>query len=480
MSRVARGTVVTTAADLLAEIRRRDDAPTRPKPVLFEPFPLGTLPEKARRYVREAAGAIGCDPVFIVQPLLAVLAASIGNSRTVMIKPSWREPSILWTATVARSGTCKSPAFRAAVEFVERIEDRLRAVWAEEVARAAKDDDAAAPPEPHLCLADATVESVCAALEGNRRGLLVARDELSSWIASLCEYKGARASGDEGRWLQLFDAGTLKVTRKAQPTIRIRRASVSLTGTIQPAVLRDRLTRDHVESGLAARFLFATPPERPLVWSDRTIAPAVEADMLDVVEGLYSLAMATDDHGSPVPLSIDLADEAREAFIEFFNASAKEQSDLSDDEGRAAWSKLRAVAARLALIHHLVTWSERRSSIDPGGGDRQPSPISLASMEAGIVLARWYAVEQRRLYAGLAGDTFGETLAGAIAWIEAHGGTTSVREMQRNGRTAWREPGVAQDLLDALEDAEVGRFEDVPTTARGGRPTQVFHLLYNP
>jgi hypothetical protein len=39
------------------------------------------------------------------------VASLIGNSRKIQLKPGWEEPAILWTATVAESGSMKSPPF---------------------------------------------------------------------------------------------------------------------------------------------------------------------------------------------------------------------------------------------------------------------------------------------------------------------------------------------------------------------------------
>ena len=54
--------------------------------------------------------------------------------------------------------------------------------------------------------------------------------------------------------------------------------TVSVTGGVQPGVLRRALGTEHYEDGLAARFLMAEPPTPPAMWSDHTIAEEVERD----------------------------------------------------------------------------------------------------------------------------------------------------------------------------------------------------------
>jgi hypothetical protein len=82
----------------------------------WNPFPIQELPEPARSYAAAAARAIGCDPVFVVSPLLAGLSAAVGNSRRVKLKRTWSEPALLWTVSVAESGDLKSPPAEEALK----------------------------------------------------------------------------------------------------------------------------------------------------------------------------------------------------------------------------------------------------------------------------------------------------------------------------------------------------------------------------
>src|SRR5690606_36562628 len=81
----------------------------------YQPFPVEVLPAVVARYIQACAKALGCDPAYVGLPLLTMLTAAIGNSRRVRIKNSWSEPLVLWCATVANSGTQKSPSFELAL-----------------------------------------------------------------------------------------------------------------------------------------------------------------------------------------------------------------------------------------------------------------------------------------------------------------------------------------------------------------------------
>jgi hypothetical protein len=75
-------------------------------------FPLDALPVVCKRFVGEAAAAIGCPPEFVAVPLLAALSAGIGASRVVELKPGWWESAALYLADVAPPGTKRHPPSR--------------------------------------------------------------------------------------------------------------------------------------------------------------------------------------------------------------------------------------------------------------------------------------------------------------------------------------------------------------------------------
>src|SRR5215217_1569358 len=124
------------------------------------PFPVDALPAPCRRFVREAAESIGCQPDLVAVPVLSLLSAGVGNSRRVEIKRGWRESATLFTAVVKAPGEKKTPAANAAlsplwkkqIELKRKYRDK-REVYEEELRRweadkkvAAKEGDVEPPP----------------------------------------------------------------------------------------------------------------------------------------------------------------------------------------------------------------------------------------------------------------------------------------------------------------------------------------------
>ncbi len=93
--------------------------------------------------------------------------------------------------------------------------------------------------------------------------------------------------------------------------------------------------------------------------------------------------------GEKEPFAVRLTPEAKAAWVAFYGEWAKEQATV-DDELAAAYSKLEGYAARLALLHHVVSRV----------GDMEDcQPIETVSIEAGAALVRWFGYEMRRIYA---------------------------------------------------------------------------------
>jgi len=259
-------------------------------------FPVDPLPPVCRRFVVEAAEALGVDASYVALPVLAGLASAIGNTRRIALSRTWAAPAVVWAGIVGESGTLKSPAIKVALSAiykrqVKALEEHRAALGAykaeacayrmamkdwERTGRKAGEEAPAEPARPAMqrfYCSDTTIEALAERLLEAPRGLLVARDELSGWLGSFGQYKQGRGR-DESNWLSMFDAGALMVDRKTadKPTLYVPRAAVGITGGIQPGILRRMFTAEHYESGLAARFLLTMPPRLPKRWTDREVS----------------------------------------------------------------------------------------------------------------------------------------------------------------------------------------------------------------
>lgn len=465
----------------------------------FAPFPVDLLPEPIRSFVREGAKAIGCDASYIALPLLSGLASAIGNTHRIALKRGWAEPAIVWTAIVGESGTMKTPAFKLAMKAIRKAQadafkehDAARSEWEAQHLRHEAEmtgwkrqavkghGDPGDPPEKpappiarRYIVSDTTTEALAPILLGNPRGVLLARDELAGWLGSFDRYtKAGKAGADSAHWLSMHNGEAMTIDRKTgiPPTIHVPSASVSIAGGIQPGILARALGQEHFESGMAARVLYAMPPRKARRWTEADVDAATEAAVAAVFDRLFGLTPETDDDDDDRPRLVTLTDDGKSAWVTFYNEHAGEQVNLSGDEA-AAWSKLEGYAARLALVIHLTRSAAGDTTL------RDCSRVDEASIAAGVVLARWFGDEARRVYAILSesgGDRKNRRLE---EWIEQRRGPVTVRDVTRGLREFRGDPEGAAKALDDLVALGRGRWEVDDPGPQGGRPTEVFWLL---
>jgi hypothetical protein len=476
--------------------------PNTPAVPAFTPFPVDVLPEPIRRFVTEAARAIGCDASYVALPLLSALAAAIGNTHRISLKRGWTEPAILWTAIVGESGTMKTPAFKLAMKAVRKAQDdafreyaAARAEWEAQHLRyeveltawkrraAKRRGDAGDPPEKpatpiarRYIVSDTTVEALAPILLGNPRGVLLARDELNGWLGSFDRYaKAGRGGADSAHWLSMHNGEAMTIDRKTgvPPTIHVPSASVSITGGIQPGILARALGQEHHESGLLARLLFAMPPRRAKRWSEADMNADTEAAVAAVFDRLFGLTMEVDPQSPALepnyrPRLVRLADDGKRAWVAFYNEHAVEQADLAGDEA-AAWSKLEGYAARLALVVHLTRWAANDATL------RDPVRVDEASIAAGVVLARWFGHEARRVYAVLGESDDDRKTRRLVELIRRMGGDVSGRELVQRSRMFKTVADAEAALLELVEAGE-GSWVTPEQHGRGGPKARRFVL----
>jgi len=467
----------------------------RPKVEGYVPFPVDALPDAAAELVVDAARAIGCDEAFVVMPLLAVLGSAIGTTRQVEPKPGWKRWPIIWTVIVAESGSKKSPGADVTLDLVrdreadlheEHVErlveyelkldlyERSKAAWKSQKPKAGQDDDdpprrPTPPVARSVWIDDTTTEGLAVAMNENPRGLILAADELNSWLANMDRYSG-KAGGDESFFCKCYNGRSHNVKRKGGSRLHVRSTALWLTGVLPPGVLRRSLGTEQKESGLAARLLMAAPPRRPSKWTEETVSPIVQENFRQVVERLYELQPQVDDRGREIPIVVPFDYEAKKLWIDFYDSHNEEAAALVGDL-LAAWSKLEETAARLALILHETKVASRQA---------KPEMIDADTMRRALRLTAWFKRETVRVYGILAENGLDQAARQSddrlAAWIDRQAGTVTPRDVLTGCR--WIETADdAEAALKQLVDAGRGRWEDRPPGERGGRPTRHFVLV---
>lgn len=453
----------------------------------FVPFPTDALPQPVRAYVEESARSINCCPSLVALPMLSCLAATIGATRRLQLKPDWLVPAIIWSAVVGESGGAKSPALEKATKFVAEIENRLNCAYRDELARhTAQHDqwkrslrtgrnsavDASASQEPiapkhrRLMVSDVTMESLAGILCDNPRGVLLCRDELAGFFGSFDRYAKSKGA-DEASFLSMHRGSPLTVDRKTgiPPHIHVPAAFVSISGTIQPQVLARAMGPDRRASGLLARFLVVCPPSRRREWSEWSVSEQSTQAMSVLFDRLFGTLSTEVDSEEPAPLTVELTLDAKAVYQQFYERNA-DRLETTQGDLAAAYSKLEEVPARLALIIHCVRQM---------AGEVIPSLIADAdTMRAAVTLGEWFCRETGRVYGILGRDGVISDHQKLVDFIQRKGGRVTAREVQQGCR--WlKNNGEARLALAELVVGGIGYWERQPSV--DGRTLQELFVL---
>ena len=346
------------------------------------------LPEALRGYVRDVADRTQCPPDFVAVSLMVAISATVGRKRSVHPKQhdDWEVVPNQWGCIIGRPSAMKSPALKQALRPLSALEAKerekhLKAVQEYKAAseildmerKAAKErakklvtegqkeaaleaiaevsSDLIAPVARRYIVNDATVEKLGELLNENPNGLLLVRDELGGWLATMQTEDGA-----VGRafYLECFDGtGSFVYDRIGRGTIHIQSCCLSLIGGIQPSriapLVRSAVT-GNMDDGLVQRLQLAVWPDDDRVWQlvDRTPNKAARDRMEAVFERL--------DQMPDVPRrSLHFAPDAQELFNAWYTEHMLEiRSGEAHPALQAHFMKMPQTIAGLALLFQLI------------------------------------------------------------------------------------------------------------------------------
>ena len=490
-------------------IASNDDIEAWPEPLplpnalpAVQAFDFDLLPDSLRPWIEDIAERVQCPPDFPAVGAMISLAAGVG--RKIGIRPKrqddWLEVPNLWGAIIGRPGVMKSPALRASMQPLARLEAKARAGYESELADwqrgqelhklkregakanivkllrggkevgtdALPDDFAEDQPQARRYVVnDCSVEALGEILRGNPNGTLAYRDELIGLLKSLDKEgnEGARGfflSAWSGTDAYTFD----RIGRGLN--MRIDACCLSLLGSIQPAIIGGYL-RQTVSTGggdgLLSRFQLLVWPEIAGEWRnvDRWPDTDAKAKAYAVFERLDTLDSTTigatiDDGGIPY-LRFDA--DAQELFTEWradFEPRIRSGNDHAAFESHL--SKYRKLVPSLALLIHLA--------------DKTTGAIGSKSLLKALAWAEYLESHARRAYA-------------SVTQAEAESARALLHRIKR-GEIAnpfvprdvylkhWANLSKPEEVHDAVRflcDLDYLRKEDQPT---GGRPKVVIWI----
>lgn len=365
-----------------------DDSVPLVRKVAVPDFPVTELPVAVADMVAAVAEATQTDPAMAGTTALTVLAAAAGGRAQVEVRPGWREPLCLYTATVANPGERKSAVQQEMTSPIYDVEEQLAATGAESrreaetlhaiavkdadraraaastadadakdqaqadaVSAAAFADAISVPAVPRIVADDITPEAATSLLadQGGRLAIISSEGGIFDIIAG--RYSNNIPCLD--LWLKGHSGDMIRVDRKGRDPEYIKRPALTLGLMLQPATLSSvGANRTFRGRGLLARFLYAMP--RSYVGRRRSDAQPVPA----AVREAYQTAMhglVRDLAGWTDPMVLQLQPEAAAEVVrleEWIEPMLGEDGELG---GLADWgSKFLGAIMRIAGLLHVA------------------------------------------------------------------------------------------------------------------------------
>lgn len=250
-------------------------------------------------------------------------------------------------------------------------------------------------PEPgdppgwrQLILDDATTEALTDAFSANPRGILWNRDEMAGFILDIDRYI-QRDAGSKTRFMSSYDSGPWKINRRDKSkNSLIPHATLSILGTVQPAVLPKIFSSLDVASGFLPRFLFIwAVRETPPFWTDASVSQKSK----DFLIKLFDYLLGFDFREDGEPHFIKVGALAKKAFVEWFDIQAaepwfKENTQIFE----ALLAKLRGQCLRICLILHCLDAA--------ASGQSELREVSLPTMENAIRIVNCLKIHQKNTW----------------------------------------------------------------------------------
>src|SRR5579871_2813999 len=454
-----------------------DGVPIEPLPKIPVPdWPIEIFPPVIQRFVREVSQSLSCPMDFPALFVLGVAATAIGTSRAIYVSRKWRECARLYLALVADPGEAKSPALDIVCEPLyerqeilsrdfefrkQQYEDEMAHYEAERQmsrkpgSKVIVRQRPSKPRYPHVYTSDATTEAMACMLQETPRGFAMMKDEVTSWVSSMNQYKAGGKGNDRQFWLSCWSGGQAKVDRKNQgesgPVI-VHRPFVTVFGNIQPDMIGMLCDERAREDGFIHRILFSYPASKR--WPERIGEPLsedAEESWRDAVNRLYQLEPEIGRNGTEIPTTVYFDPEGQKISELWFAEHARERNAKDFPLNMVGpWAKMKAYYYRIALVLHFL------AHVTEGCDARY--------VGVGAAMGAWLAIDYfkahcRRTYQSMKADEGDKRMQEIIEWIKEKGqGKCKPRDLQRAHFA--KKASHAKSIIKDLEDRGIGSVQE--------------------
>lgn len=335
---------------------------------------------------------------------------------------------VVYTGLVCESGAGKTPAQKtilkplfalqaeAEIEYKERLLEYQQELseW-----KKLKDTDEPAPEQPvprEYYTTDATSEAI--ALIQNQQpneGFLGWFDELPALFKSQGQYKNGRGADGE-KILSGRDGTGFKVNRASGKRLVVDQSAYSITGSLQPLILRQMMGDFTDANGQWARFLWSVMQVQAAPYPD----DAILFDVSGLLKGIYKRLRNLN------PVTYTLSADARKIYRSWYNELDQLKMTESRQGLRAVYSKMKGDTGVLALLLHCFNACVVE-------GSTPALEVNEATMAAAIKLSKYHIGQVKLIHSE------GDVANGDVAAIHT-------KIIQLSERKGWLKAADVRDI----------------------------------
>jgi len=238
---------------------------------LYKHLPTEGLAPEVAELLEVISSSLQCSKDMVLTAALVVVGTAAGKNIKVC-DGKFSNHLALWYAPVARSGSNKSTPLKL-IQLPLREKNKenyLNFKQEMDIWKSVKENPDPKPIWQQLIMTNSTTEARLQTLANNDCGLLIASDEIKSFLDNLNKYS---KGGDVSELLSLFDGEDLTINRKSEEAVLIETPFMSIMGSIQPSVLASTFGSDLLMcNGFNQRWLFTYQEDEVIPeYSERTI-----------------------------------------------------------------------------------------------------------------------------------------------------------------------------------------------------------------
>ena len=338
-------------------------------------FPTDIFPTQIQDLIKDAEKTIGFNSDYLSTGILSICATALGNSVN-LFNGSYASQPILWLAIIGRQGIGKTHPLKFAKEPIEK-KDKQNYLEFQNLLQnyESQEKKGSKPKYKNTILTDFTPEKLAETLQYNEKGVLIFKDELIGWINSFDQYK---KGGDQQKYLEFFNGGTLTVDRVSKDPIRVEKTNVNILGGLQPKKLKELASDGRNDDGFLSRVLFVYPTNlKPNLFSGKAIKDIHVENYNRFILNLYDAP----------PSTINTTDTQIKIYQQWQHKKVKDC--FNDDIETAIQAKLETYVWRLALIIEMM----QQSSIN-----EFKEKLSDTSIEKAIRLIEYFRGNALRVF----------------------------------------------------------------------------------